>query len=124
MPFEISFRIPVVKMACGESFASLLTAEGHVYTWGNNTYGELGSDQEKTLVQTRPDQPLKFLDVNNTVKKVHIIDIAASAYSAVAMTDQKEIFVWGWRMGIYPIIELNLDFIELKKQFFNQQEIN
>lgn len=95
-----------------------------MYTWGNNTYGELGSDQEKTLVQTRPDQPLKFLDVNNTVKKVQIIDIAASAYSAVVISDQKEIFVWGWRMGIYPIIELKLDFIELKKQFFNQQEIN
>jgi len=42
MPFEINFNIPVLKVVCAYKTAALLTAEGEVYTWGSNSYGELG----------------------------------------------------------------------------------
>lgn len=38
-PFEISFRIPVSKVACGDMFSAALTSEGEVFTWGYNLYG-------------------------------------------------------------------------------------
>ena len=46
LPFEINFRIPVVKVGCGDTYSALLTAEGQVFTWGSNTFGELGIDDE------------------------------------------------------------------------------
>jgi hypothetical protein len=28
LPYEIDFQIPIIKVACGDSFSSLLSAEG------------------------------------------------------------------------------------------------
>lgn len=39
LPFEIPFYIPVAKVQCGDMFASLLTVEGDVYSWGYNLHG-------------------------------------------------------------------------------------
>lgn len=39
LPFQVDFRIPVVKISCGDLFGSLLTVEGDVYTWGYNISG-------------------------------------------------------------------------------------
>lgn len=39
IPYMIDFNIPVVKVACGDLFSGLLTAEGTVFTWGCNNYG-------------------------------------------------------------------------------------
>lgn len=50
IPYMIDFNIPVVKIACGDMFAGILTAEGFVYTWGHNSYGQLGLKNEKTLL--------------------------------------------------------------------------
>ena len=50
MPFEINFEIPVLKVVCAVKTAALLTAEGEVYTWGSNSYGELGQDDSINLV--------------------------------------------------------------------------
>ncbi len=62
MPFEIDFNIPVLKVVCTQKTAGLLTAEGEVYTWGSNSYGELGQDDSINLVQLYPNikKPLKF----------------------------------------------------------------
>lgn len=39
IPFSIEFTLPVIKVMCGDLFSGLLTAEGHVYTWGHNRSG-------------------------------------------------------------------------------------
>ena len=39
IPFMVDFNIPVTKVACGDLFAGLLTAEGSVWTWGYNNFG-------------------------------------------------------------------------------------
>ena len=48
-PFDLPFDFPVIKVACGFNFASLLTAVGDVFTWGSNANGELGIDDEKLV---------------------------------------------------------------------------
>jgi len=50
MPFEINFRIPVVKIATGDMVAAILTAEGQVFTWGQNNCGALGIDEELVII--------------------------------------------------------------------------
>jgi len=36
LPYNLDFNIPVVKVMCGSMFSGLLTADGQVYTWGEN----------------------------------------------------------------------------------------
>lgn len=50
MPYQIEFDVPVVKVACGDCFNALLTAEGKVYTWGHNKYQQLGIDRQDIMV--------------------------------------------------------------------------
>ena len=61
IPFMVDFDIPVVKVACGNMFAGMLTAEGTVFTWGLNEYGQLGLKQEKTMYVQRPNK-INFVD--------------------------------------------------------------
>lgn len=126
LPFEINFRIPVVKVGCGDSYSALLTAEGQVFTWGSNTFGELGIDDERALYQVGPDSknPLKFKIVNNIQKKVQILDIACGGLNMTALSDDFQVYVWGFRMGIYPSPELTYSYLEKNATLFNYQEIN
>ena len=39
IPFQVNLNIPVVNVACGDLFNSILTAEGEVYSWGYNLFG-------------------------------------------------------------------------------------
>jgi len=65
-----------------------------------------------------------FKDQKNTSKKIHVIDISSGLNHTVALTDEREIFVWGKRMGIYPQIELTLDSVEKRADALNHAEIN
>ena len=66
------------------------------------------------MIQMKPDcqKPLKFKDEKNAQKRINIIDIDCGLNHTVVLTDDKEIFVWGRRMGIYPQIELTLASVE------------
>merc|ERR1712091_94743 len=41
-----------------------------------------------------------------------------------AVTDDFQVFVWGFRMGIYPSIQLTLDYLEKNAALYSYQEIN
>jgi alpha-tubulin suppressor-like RCC1 family protein len=52
-------------MACGDEHSMVLDANGDVYTWGSNQFGQLGSDvpvggstHVPTLLKSRFDQPV------------------------------------------------------------------
>lgn len=42
----------------------------------------------------------------------------------IALTETREIFVWGNRMGIYPQPDLTLSAIEKKAKIYNSAEIH
>jgi alpha-tubulin suppressor-like RCC1 family protein len=116
----------VLKVTSGDAFSAILTAEGQVFTWGNNVFGQLGIDEELVLLQLRPntDRPLLFKDEAMKTSTSRIIDIAAGQHSMLALTDDLKVFVWGQRMGIYPQIELTLDEVEQKAAALELNEIN
>ena len=87
-------------------FASLLTAEGEVFTWGWNLYGQLGV-KDVAIGFTLNPMKVDFSD-----KKHKIIDLACGFNHQLALTDTKEVYVWGKRMGLYPSFEFNLRGIE------------
>jgi len=35
------------RVACGRDFAMVISSAGHVYTWGNGEYGQLGHQENK-----------------------------------------------------------------------------
>ena len=88
IPYMIDFDIPVVKVACGDLFAAMLTAEGSVFTWGYNNYGQLGVKQEKTLLVQRPSR-IDFIDrhSDSSSKPLHIKDISLGYNHGMALTD-------------------------------------
>jgi len=121
-PFQVDFSLPVVKLAQGDGFSVALTAEGKVYTWGSNMYGQLGINRPDVHVQLRPDPaaPLVFKDEAFPEKRVNIIDIACCMNGVVALTDENKVFVWGRRMGKYASVdELTLAYVEKRGQLYN-----
>lgn len=114
LPFQVDFYVPVVKVTCGDAFSGLLTAEGNVHTWGYNHYGVLGIDQEQAILQLKPDPnfPLRFVDDQSPDKPVFIVDIASGYQTMLALSGDRDVFVWGRRMGIYPQLELTLEAVE------------
>ena len=42
VPKSCTFSIVITDIACGEDFAFLLTAKGHLYGMGSNQFGKLG----------------------------------------------------------------------------------
>jgi alpha-tubulin suppressor-like RCC1 family protein len=83
----------------------------------------LGIDEELVIHQIKPDpsKPLKFKD---GAKSFSIVDIASGYTSMIALTESREIFVWGSRMGIYPQPDLSLKSVERNGKIFNSAEIH
>jgi len=91
---------------CGDLFAGLLTAQGEVFTWGWNIFGQLGLQDTSIGVTLNPTK----ITFPNKADK--IVDIACGFNHSLALTDSKQVYVWGKRMGIYPQYEFNLRGIE------------
>ena len=88
IPYMVDFNIPVVKVACGDMFAAMLTAEGYVYTWGHNSFGQLGLKHEKTLLVQRPNK-IDFVDrhSDSSGQPANIKDICLGYNHGLALTD-------------------------------------
>lgn len=90
MPFQIEFKLPVAKVACGDTNYALLSCSGQVFTWGNNRYSQLGIDNSEIVMQMRPDEtrPLEFKSESSS-RSQHIIDIEASYGSFIALSGEQ-----------------------------------
>lgn len=74
----------VKQAACGDTHSLLLTAEGKVYSCGNNDYGQLGHDQPRK----RPHQVL-------ALDAYHISHVACGHSHSMALNEWGQIFTWG-----------------------------
>jgi alpha-tubulin suppressor-like RCC1 family protein len=106
-----------VKIICGDLFAGLLTAQGEVFTWGWNVFGQLGLKDSVIGVVLQPTK------VQFGSSKERIIDLACGFNNCIALNDSKQAYVWGKRMGVYPSYEFNLRGIE-QTQAIQLSEIN
>jgi len=57
----------VSQVICGDLFAGLITAEGRLFTWGANEFGQLGIDDDR-IIQVQNPTPIKFLNEDGTVE--------------------------------------------------------
>ncbi len=83
-----------VQIACGAFHALGLDAYGVVWTWGNNTYGQLGNNTNNSS-----SSPVSIFSNNKYVM------IGASANTSVAV--DLDGYIWSWGNGIYGILGNN-----------------
>ncbi|KAL5145968.1 Ultraviolet-B receptor UVR8 [Glycine soja] len=77
----------IKQIACGDSHCLAVTMEGEVQSWGRNQNGQLGlGTSEDSLV------PQKI----QTFQGVPIKMVAAGAEHSVAITENGELYGWGW----------------------------
>jgi hypothetical protein len=88
------------KIAAGKNHTLGITAEGYVYSWGLNTYGQLGHGD--TLTLTEPKQVV-FNDPSNPDLKFK--DVAAGNKTSVALDVHGRLWVWGTNVDEYKYMQ-------------------
>ena len=70
----------IAKISCGQNHYLALTVNGYVYSWGDNTYGQLSKDTTA--------------DITSQIAK-NIMDIAAGNNVSLIKTENNELYVSG-----------------------------
>ena len=73
-----------VKVSSGYEHVMALTADGYVYTWGKNTYGQLGSADDRERETPEKVQGL-----------AGIIDISSGNNHCMALSMKGYVYTWG-----------------------------
>ncbi|MCL2008708.1 MAG: hypothetical protein FWG77_11565 [Treponema sp.] len=83
-PRRVSISVPVDQVAAGEYFFIARGTDGSVWTWGQNTFGQIGVGTGDRPV------PVKVNLAGETARL-----IGASYEGAFAVTDQGNVWAWG-----------------------------
>jgi len=88
--FDLNLDETVISIALAWLHSSAITSSGRIFTWGSNSYGQLGDGTTSTkLIPT--DITLKFsLD-----SEEKIIDISLRGYNSSAISSFGRVFTWG-----------------------------
>ncbi|KAJ8310354.1 hypothetical protein KUTeg_012219 [Tegillarca granosa] len=81
----------ISQLVCGYAHTLALSDEGILYSWGANSYGQLGTGNKANQVA-----PCKV-----TVNGDRLVEVAASHYAHIsaAMTETGKVYVWGQCRG-------------------------
>jgi len=120
-PTKLPFKNKIIKIAVRLDFTLALTNFYEVYSWGSNSYGQLGLGHSDEIIQPNLIKTL-------TGKK--IVDIKCGFDHSVAITSSGEIYNWGandsgqlgrgvfWNKDMYTpkLLEffMNIPYIEIK----------
>ncbi|GMY12552.1 ultraviolet-B receptor UVR8 isoform X2 [Fagus crenata] len=86
-PIKALHGLKIKQIACGDSHCLAVTVEGEVQSWGRNQNGQLGlGNTEDALV------PQKI----QAFQGVSIKMVAAGAEHTAAVTEDGELYGWGW----------------------------
>lgn len=77
----------MIQIAIGESHSIAVTSLGRVFTWGSNTYGQLGNNSF-----TSSNKPI---NITSNFYGAKIIQVSAGYYHSMALSDNGRVFVWG-----------------------------
>ena len=78
-------KVTVPKLEIGATHTAALKTDGTVWTWGSNSYGQLGTGDNinKTM-------PVKVMDIENA------IDISVGSYNTVVVKDDGTVWSFGY----------------------------
>jgi alpha-tubulin suppressor-like RCC1 family protein len=81
----------VAAIAAGSNHSVALATDGHVYTWGGNTYGQLGNGTTTTATT-----PVEVEGPGGTGFLSDVVAIAAGNSFTVAVTAAGHVYAWGY----------------------------
>ena len=67
-----------------------LDNEGKVYTWGDNSFGQVGDGSNEDR-----NTPICISDLDNSLKGKTITNIYSNSYAVVALDDEGKVYTWG-----------------------------
>ncbi|KVH99541.1 Brevis radix-like domain-containing protein, partial [Cynara cardunculus var. scolymus] len=85
-PLESNLVLDVNHIACGVRHAALVTRQGEVFTWGEESGGRLGHGFEKDVTQPRLVESLAVSNVDF---------VACGEFHTCAVTLSGELYTWG-----------------------------
>ncbi|XP_057469702.1 PH, RCC1 and FYVE domains-containing protein 1-like [Actinidia eriantha] len=85
-PLESNVVLDVHHIACGVRHAALVTRQGELFTWGEESGGRLGHGVGKDVTQPRLVEPLAFCSVDF---------VACGEFHTCAVTMAGELYSWG-----------------------------
>jgi hypothetical protein len=84
-PVTVPGAPDVVDFAAGRNHAVALASDGTVWTWGDNSAGQLGDG-----TTTSSHTPAKVQGLSN------VVDVGAGADHSLAVTASGDVYAWGW----------------------------
>ncbi|KAF2706409.1 BTB domain and ankyrin repeat-containing protein [Pleomassaria siparia CBS 279.74] len=94
----------VAAVALGQNHTLVITDEGEIYSWGNNTYGQLGYSLPKPTI--KDDDPISTIprQIFGTLKRELITGVSASRIHSVAHTTTS-LYTFGKNEGQLGIVD-------------------
>ena len=90
--FNANLSLKAVRIIdCGEQHTIALTVSGHIWTWGSNSEGQLGT----SLQDSKKSYDAKPRQLTQTFAVYTIVHIAAGNKHSLAVTDKGDLFTWG-----------------------------
>lgn len=88
----------IVSVALGQNHTLAVSKEGEIFTWGTNTYGQLGYNLPRPAI--KDEEPINSTprQIFGPLKREVVVGVAASAVHSVAYT-ATSIFTWGKNHG-------------------------
>jgi hypothetical protein len=86
-----NFRQDVVAVAAANKHSAALTASGRVYTWGDNTQGQLGYGTCGRACNAAPR-------IVESVKDRHVVAVSTSKRHTVILTRDGDVLTWGHKL--------------------------
>jgi len=86
-----SFLEDIIAVSAGDGQSMALDANGFVWTWGDNSFGQLGDGTEVSKSLT----PVKVVDTNNTGYLENINAISAGYWHSLAVDTNSMAWSWG-----------------------------
>ena len=82
----------IVQISAGGCHTVAIDEEGKVYTWGNNTYGQLGNGTANDS-----NVPICISDISgNILNGKKIVQISAGDRHTIAMDKEGKVYTWGY----------------------------
>ena len=82
----------VIQVKCGFKHTVCISSIGKVYTWGNNTYGQLGLGSSRI---ENAALPINVTSLSKTLSNIKIVNVDAGFKSTVMLSDNHSIYYTG-----------------------------
>ncbi|KAI6269814.1 hypothetical protein MCOR27_009572 [Pyricularia oryzae] len=104
----------VTQVALGQDHTMAVTDKGELWTWGSNTYSQLGYALPPPAKKDEEPMSLAPKQVFGALKKEVVIGVSASAIHSVAHTTNS-VFCWGKNSGQLALMDADSRSLEVQQ---------